>query len=169
MGRGPRPKEGRLNIILSLAGIFCILTAVRSINECVKCALPCLEQDWTHDDVIKWKHFPRCWPFVRGIHPSPVNSPHKGQWRGALMVSLICVWIIGWVNNREAGDLRRYRTHYDVTVMLQADHIRNYRFDIWGRRSWPTVVRVMACCLMAPSHYLTQCRFIANKVPWNLC
>ena len=38
-----------------------------------------------YDDVIKWKHFPRYWPFVRGIHRSPVNSPHKGQWRGALM------------------------------------------------------------------------------------
>ena len=32
-----------------------------------------------HDDVIKWKHFPRYWSFVRGIHRSPVNSPHKGQ------------------------------------------------------------------------------------------
>ena len=42
---------------------------------------------------------------------------HKGQWRGALMYSLICVWINGWVNNREAGDLRCYRAHYDVTVM----------------------------------------------------
>ena len=70
-----------------------------------------------HDDVIKRKHFPRYWPFVRGIHRSPVNSPHKGQWRGALMFSLICVCIKGWVNNREAGDLRRYRAHYDVIVM----------------------------------------------------
>ena len=48
---------------------------------------------------------------------SPVNSPHKGQWRGALIFSLICVWINGWVNNREAGDLRCYRVHYDVSVM----------------------------------------------------
>ena len=70
-----------------------------------------------HDDVIKWKHFPRYWPFVRRIHRSPVNSPHKGQWRGALMFSLICVWINGWVNNRAAGDLRRHRAHYDVTVI----------------------------------------------------
>ena len=70
-----------------------------------------------HDDVIKWKHFPRYWPFVRGIHRSPVNSPHKGQWRGALMFSLICIWINGWVNNGKAGDLRRHRAHYDVTVM----------------------------------------------------
>ena len=36
----------------------------------------------SHDDVIKWKHSPRYWPFVRGIHRSPVNSPHKGQWNG---------------------------------------------------------------------------------------
>ena len=39
------------------------------------------------------------------------------QWRGALMFSLICVWINGWVSNREAGDLRRYRAHFDVTAM----------------------------------------------------
>ena len=71
-----------------------------------------------HDDVIKWKNFPRYWPFVRGIHRSPVNSPHKGQWRGALMFSLICARINGWVNNREAGDLRRHHVHYDVIVMV---------------------------------------------------
>ena len=62
-----------------------------------------------HDDVIKWKHFPCYWPFVQ--------SPQKGQWRWALMFSLICAWINGWVNNREPGDLRRHGTHYDVTVM----------------------------------------------------
>ena len=72
-----------------------------------------------HDGIIKWKRFPRYWPFVRGIHRSPVNSPHKGQWRGSLMFSLICLWTKGWVNNREAGDLRRYRAHYDVIVMKQ--------------------------------------------------
>ena len=71
----------------------------------------------SHADVIKWEYFPRYWPFVRGIHRSPVNSPHKGQWRGALMFSLICAWINGWVNNREARDLRRHRAHYDVIVM----------------------------------------------------
>ena len=53
--------------------------------------------DANHDDVIKWKHFPRYWPFVRGIHRSPVNSPHKGQWRGALVFYLIHAWTNGWV------------------------------------------------------------------------
>ena len=70
-----------------------------------------------HDDVMKWKYFPRYWPFVRGIHRPPVNSPHKGQRRGALIFSLISAWINGLVNNREAGDLRRHRAHYDVIVL----------------------------------------------------
>ena len=73
-----------------------------------------------HDAVIKGKHFPRYWRFVWGIHRSPVNSPHKGQWRRALMSSLICALINNWVNNREAGDLRRNGAHYDVTVMKQS-------------------------------------------------
>ena len=34
------------------------------------------------------------------------------------MFTLICTRINGWVNNGEAGDMRRYRAHYDVTVML---------------------------------------------------
>ena len=45
------------------------------------------------------------------------NSPHKGQWRGAFMFSLICAWINRWVNSSEAGDLRRHRTNYDVIVI----------------------------------------------------
>ena len=48
--------------------------------------------------------------FVWGIHRWPVTSPHKGQWRGALRFSLVCVWINGWTNNREAGDLRPLRS-----------------------------------------------------------
>ena len=48
---------------------------------------------------------------------SPVNSPQKGQWRGALMFSLISAWINSWVNNRETGDLRRHRARYNVIVM----------------------------------------------------
>ena len=70
-----------------------------------------------HDDVIKWKHFPRYWTFVREIHRSPVNSPHRGQWRGALMFSLICAWTNGCANNRDVCDLRRRHAHYDVIVM----------------------------------------------------
>ena len=56
-----------------------------------------------HDDVFKWKHFPHYWPFVRGIHRSPVNSPHKGQWRRVLMFSLICAWTDSCANYRDAG------------------------------------------------------------------
>ena len=85
------------------------IVKVRSWNGGTHCMV--------HGDVIKWRHFPRYWPFVRWIHRSPVNSPHKGQRRGALMFSLICTWIMGLVNNRKTGDLRRRRAYYDVTLM----------------------------------------------------
>ena len=49
--------------------------------------IPSIVGRMKHDDVIQWKHFPCYWPFVRGIHRSPVNSSDKRQWRGALMVS----------------------------------------------------------------------------------
>ena len=73
---------------------------------------------WCHDNIIKWKQFPRFWPFVRGNHRSAVGGPHKGQWRGALMFSLICAWANGSVNNWYAGDLRRHRAYYGVTVVV---------------------------------------------------
>ena len=64
-----------------------------------------------HDDVIKWKHFSVLLALCGGIHRSP------GQWHWALMFSLICTWINGWVNNHEVGDSRCYHAHYDVAVM----------------------------------------------------
>ena len=102
-----------LTIFLHMYNCVVIMFVLSSYTFCfLYCTSSCL-----HDDVIKWKHFPRYWPFVRGIHRSPVNSPHKGQWRGALMFTSICFRKNGWVNNCEAGDLRRNRAHYDVIVM----------------------------------------------------
>ena len=82
-----------------------------------------------HDDIITWKHFPHYWTFVQGIHWSPVNSPHKGQWCRALMFSLIWVWINAWVNNCKAGDLRYHHTHHDTTVM-------------WGTNPFPEPIMI---------------------------
>ena len=81
---------------------------------------------WFGDGQINWH--PKTWwrhqmetfsaflVLCEGIHRSPVDSPHKGWRRGALMFSLICAWTNGWASNRDAGDLWRYRPHYDVTV-----------------------------------------------------
>ena len=69
-----------------------------------------------HDDVINWKYFPDYFPSVRGIHRSPVDSPHKVQWRGCLMFSLVCVWTNNWANSPDAGELIRNDAHLDVTV-----------------------------------------------------
>ena len=95
--------------------------AVKILNEMAVLSLNLLASNCMgfggHDDVIIWKHLPRYWPFVRKTQRSPVNSPHIGQWRGALMLPFIWAWTNDWVNNGDAGDLRRHRAHYDVTVM----------------------------------------------------
>ena len=71
-----------------------------------------------HNHVNKWKHFPRYWSFVRGIHWSPVDSPHKGQWRGTLTFSLI-TGTNTWAINGDTGDLRRHRAHHDVILIWE--------------------------------------------------
>ena len=89
-----------------------------------------------------WRHqmeaFSALLAICAGNSPVPLNSRHKGQWRGALMFSLICARINGWVNNGEAGDLRRHRSHYDVIVMnpivafmeqSKMRYIANQQFD----------------------------------------
>ena len=122
---------------------FAVVTSISNLVETSK--LVVISYAWVHpdsqrnhDDVMKWKHFPRYWPFVRGIHRSPVNSPHKDQWRAALMFSLICIWINGWVNYREAGDLRRHRAHYDVIVM----------YDLWHRMKGATKSKVLTLSII---------------------
>ena len=129
-----------------------------------------------HDDVIKWKHFPRYWPFVGGIHRSPVNSQHKGQWRGALMFSLICVWINGWVNNREAGDLRRFLTHYDVIVMSWRWHwcvsswsirVQTIRNSDW--RGSTFIVNLRVTILYSIRHFATWFYQYGTKAAETLC
>ena len=86
-----------------------------------RCQYPDSKDPRIEIDVAWWRHqmetFSALLALCVGIHRSPVNSPHKGQWRGALMFSLICVRINGWVNNGDAGDLRRQCAHYDVSVM----------------------------------------------------
>ena len=84
----------------------------------------CQNADINHDDIIKWKLFPRYCPFVKGIRRSPVDPHHKGQWHGALSF-FICAWTNGWANNRDAGDLRHHGTHYSITVMNMANGCMN--------------------------------------------
>ena len=96
------------------------------------------------------------WPFVKRIHRSPADFPHKDQWRGALLLSLICVLINGWANNRDAGDLRRHRAHYDVTVMYDFTSVLwqqhkvqrtvNVSYTLCYRRQWLTRVRLIIGC-----------------------
>ena len=99
-----------------------------------------------------------------GIHRSPVNSPHKGQWRGASMFSLICARINGWVNNGEAGDLRRYRAYYDVSVMGHGICANSPISQILPHQTYPTmqhfVFCILPCCLIS---YICPITYMAIK------
>ena len=88
----PSRVSGSVSLVVLDYGFLAV--AIMSVSNCSK------ELTLDHDDVIKWKHCPRYWHFVRGIHRSPLNSPHKGQWRGALIFPLICAWINVSVNSR---------------------------------------------------------------------
>ena len=71
-----------------------------------------------------WRHqmetFSALLAICTGNLPVTGEFPDKGQCRVALMFSLVCSWINDWVNNFEAGDLRRHRVHYDVTAMVMS-------------------------------------------------
>ena len=92
------------------------LNGLRSFLDLLSC--------WNSGFIISYhdswmSDYSLCLYLLFHVHGHPVNSPRKGQWRGALMFSLICAWINAWVNNRETGDLRRHWADYDVSVMSQ--------------------------------------------------
>ena len=118
------------------------------------------QENAIHDDDVKWKHFPRYWPFVLEIHRSPVNSLQKGQWCGALMFSSICAWVNGWVNNREAGDLARHWAHHDVTVMVT----RHASLDFTIKHVNKEVFLEYFCChfnTFMNDHYINNKHFLS--------
>ena len=158
----------------------------------------CLWLKFNHDDIMKWTQFLHYWPFVQGIHQSSVNSPHKGQWRRALMFSLICDWRNGWVNNQDAGDLRCHHAHYDITVMGDMSSSKAIRYvlsasncsyqisltnllvvwqfvwshkkeSVWGN-DWMSVRQFQ---YLARTHIMISCEFKVLRVVyrffWSLC
>ena len=109
-----------------------------------------------HDDVIKWNR-------------SSVDSL-ECHWCRALIFSLICAWINGWVSNREAGDREAIMP---IMTSLYLFRCRRGAINssepsdaIWRQRSGSTLAQTMACCLTAPSHSLNQCWLIITKVEW---
>ena len=98
---------------------------------------------WRHDDFSKRKHFPRNWPYVKTIRRSPVNSPHKGQWRGALMFSLM------WTLNKRLSK-QSWGWWFETPSCSLWRHY-NWRDGLW----WPAFFGHCMCfcfCIYLP-HY----------------
>ena len=144
------PNPGAWKLLGSLGYVKCVAPLHQIGFHGNPCAI--------HDDVIKWKHLPRYWPLVWGIHRSSVNSPHKGQWRGALMFCFIYAWINGWVNNREAGDLRRHRAHYDGIVTLYSTGW--YRFVA----RWKVFLLTTSSCVTQNAQIIVS----VTRIRWEL-
>ena len=102
--------------------------------------------------------FPRYWPFV-----------NKGQWRGALMFSLVYTRTNGWTNHWDAADLRRHRAHYDVTVM---DMTKGELWSVIRKSSYYTGYNVQYVFTAAESYGILQkhrsIRLVLRKLRINL-
>ena len=118
----------------------------QTILVCRKFALMTYHQ---HDDVIKWKHFRvighLCGEFA-GYRWIPRT---QGQWRGALMFSFMCASINGWEKNREVGDLRHHRAHYDVTVMSYSCE-RLFATKPWNQHSTMNYFSIEVTAIVVP-------------------
>ena len=130
----------------------------------------------THDDVIKWKNFPCYWPFVRGIHRSPVNSPHKRQWRGALMFSLIflnkrlskqsCGWWLEtvsrplWRHCNEGHGIGKYMTYSLNLVAIKLQMLESLHSPMLCPLMWLRIfmfgsyIAIMSDCSLESHSYL---------------
>ena len=70
-------------------------------------------------NILPWHWSPLCyWPFVRGIHWSSMDSPHKRLAAQALIFSLMLAWTNCWTNMPVPGYLTRYDTHVKVFANL---------------------------------------------------
>ena len=138
---------------------------------------------WNTVESTWWRHkmetFSVLLALCGGIHRSPLNSPHKGQWCEALIFSLIWAWSNGWVNNRDAGELRRHPAHYDVTndtwmnlmikmmmmmmMMMINDH-KSWllRCNKWWYQFW-CFDKFCSICLSVPFCYSVICNDDAIK------
>ena len=140
--------------------------------------IPCLQQRHGKIPYIWWRHqmetFSALLALYAGNSSVPANSPHKGQWRGALMFSLICAWSNSWANNGDTGDLRRHRAHYDVILMQAA-----FNTSISPRSSSQLIGNntyllsfVFAGAIMSSTAIeciadFSEC-FLNSKLPWKL-
>ena len=130
-------------LIIKIRQIWDHLIFIMGIPMLIRSNLYIIETAWWW---YQMETFSALLAFCVGIHRSPVNSPHKGQWRGALMFFFICAWTNNWANNGNAGDLRRHCAHYDVIVISPLVHSRasehiKYEYHLCNK------VAHLSCCV----------------------
>ena len=130
-----------------------------SVKSAHICHLPAVSVRWLsfmfpqYETISPWwRHqmetFPALLALCAGNSPVTGEFPHKDQWRGALIISLIFAGINGWVNNRGAGDSSRHRAHYDITVVPRrfpgCKQPNSESMLLWLARCWADVPHRLA-------------------------
>ena len=110
-----------------------------------------------------------------GIHRSPVDFPNKDQRRGALILSVICARTNDWANNRDACDLKRHRTHYDITVKWEevADSKDGRPSNCYREtKHWTVCIkrcRVLALYLIPTEQFISHTHKVTFRRVLHLC
>ena len=111
-----------------------------------------------HNDVIKWKHFPRHWPFVKGIHRSPVDSPHKGQWRWAfIFFDLLLNKRLNKQSGRRWFKISRLFAQTFVQAQIKIKHQSSASLNfVRGPHRWPVISPHKAPVMRICFHSMTS-------------
>ena len=105
-----------------------------------------------------------------GNSPVTGESPHKGQWRGALVFPLICVWTNSRAKTGNAGDLRRHRTHYNVIQMVNISSFLRWCLSRSQQKTcqWsPVSVDAWTSARRCQSHRLGRWGSPTRRLPWG--
>ena len=138
--------------------LICFMSISNQLAQCSDLSSNPFETDFT----IWWRH--KMEAFFALLSPVTGEFPHKGQWRRALMFSLVSAWINSWVNNRDAGDLRRHGAHYRVAVVpwhgsIWHYHVSPFSMYDWARSqtSWQDVTNPRVFLFMAEQELERGC------------
>ena len=160
---------------------YSVLGDIESVPEIVH-----MVRVWWKNSIVCWRIqmeiFSTLLVLFAGNSPVTDEFPAQRPWRGALMLSLNCAWINGWVNNREA-DLRRLWRKQPVghgfpSKMVINRELKTFAFSKkkmlnkqttrwWFQNWWWWTSHTASHSRPSPSDYITVNKSYPGTREWN--